>query len=291
MGSNASAGKPYSFSAGDSTLSGGVHSFSLGNNAWADSSYSFSIGNHTSANGNSSFATGNISVAAGANSFSMGNSIKANGANSFALGNYVTTNYTGSFIIGDRSTTNIATSNSTNSMTMRFDNGYRLFSNSATTVGVMLAGGGNAWSTISDVHKKENFEPVNEEEFLQKLHSIPLTTWNYKGQDPSHYRHYGPMAQDFYNAFGKDKYGTIGNDTTINQADFDGINFIGLQALEKRTADLKTSNTQLQEELARLQAALQKEQALNEVHDRDIQKLKEQLETLTKLVTTLSAKQ
>lgn len=113
-------------------------------------------------------------------------------------------------------------------MTMRFDNGYRLFTNSATTVGVILAGGGNAWSTISDVHKKENFEAVDEEIFLQKISAIPLTTWNYKGQEPSRNRHYGPMAQDFYAAFGKDEYGTIGNDTTINQADFDGINFIGV---------------------------------------------------------------
>ena len=34
-------------------------------------------------------------------------------------------------------------------------------------------------------------------------------------------------------------YGTIGNDTTINQADFDGINLIAIQALEKRTSDLQ----------------------------------------------------
>lgn len=63
-----------------------------------------------------------------------------------------------------------------------------------------------------------------------------LVSWNYKRQDPAQYRHYGPMAQDFYAAFGKDKYGNIGNDTTINSADFDGVNMIAIQALEKRTA-------------------------------------------------------
>jgi hypothetical protein len=146
----------------------------------------------------------------------------------------------------------------------------------------MLAGGGNAWSTISDVHKKENFEPVDEEEFLQKWRSIPLTTWNYKGQDPSRYRHYGPMAQDFYKAFGQDQYGTIGNDTTINQADFDGINFIGIQALEHRTSELKDENARLKKAIELLQADLTS-------RDRDVQQLKEQLDNLTKLVTTLSA--
>ena len=43
------------------------------------------------------------------------------------------------------------------------------------------------------------------------------------------------MAQEFYNAFGNDGIGTVGNDTTIASADFDGINLIAIQALEKRT--------------------------------------------------------
>src|SRR6476620_7712762 len=54
------------------------------------------------------------------------------------------------------------------------------------------------------------------------------------------------MAQDFFAAFGKDSYGTIGNDTTINQADFDGINLIAIQALETRTRELDRSNQNLQ---------------------------------------------
>ncbi|MEO7308964.1 MAG: hypothetical protein ABIX01_01090 [Chitinophagaceae bacterium] len=65
------------------------------------------------------------------------------------------------------------------------------------------------------------------------------------------------MAQDFYAAFGKDKYGTIGNDSSINQADFLGINFIAIQALEKRTTELKNEisevknqNTMLNKKLA-----------------------------------------
>ena len=41
------------------------------------------------------------------------------------------------------------------------------------------------------------------------------------------------MAQDFDTAFRKDKYGTIGNKTPINTADFAGISLIAVQAQEK----------------------------------------------------------
>jgi hypothetical protein len=83
-----------------------------------------------------------------------------------------------------------------------------------------------------------------------------LTSWNYKGQDPKTLRHYGPMAQDFFAAFGKDEYGTIGTDTTINQADFDGINLIAIQALAKRTEQLEKQNNELLVELAEIKAQL-----------------------------------
>ena len=56
------------------------------------------------------------------------------------------------------------------------------------------------------------------------------------------------MAQDFHAAFGKDKYGTIGSDTGINQADFDGVNLIAIQALEKRTEMLNTESKRLSAE-------------------------------------------
>ncbi len=45
------------------------------------------------------------------------------------------------------------------------------------------------------------------------------------------------MAQEMFHYFGKDDYGTVGNDTTLATADMDGIMMIALQALEKRTAE------------------------------------------------------
>ena len=47
------------------------------------------------------------------------------------------------------------------------------------------------------------------------------------------------MAQDFYAAFGHDGLGQIGSETTINSGDLAGILMIAVEALEKRTGELK----------------------------------------------------
>jgi hypothetical protein len=54
---------------------------------------------------------------------------------------------------------------------------------------------------VSDRFAKENFAHVDGREILARLVTIPIETWNYKGEDPS-VRHIGPMAQDFSKAFG-----------------------------------------------------------------------------------------
>ena len=108
-----------------------------------------------------------------------------------------------------------------------------------SNIGAQLASGANAWSTMSSKVLKENFQPVDAKQVLAKITDFDLTTWNYKGQDKTKLRHYGPMAEDFYEAFGNDGIGTIGVDDSINQADFDGINMIAIQALAKENIELK----------------------------------------------------
>jgi hypothetical protein len=96
-----------------------------------------------------------------------------------------------------------------------------------------------AFTNSSDKTKKENFKPVDGEEVLRKIRGFELTSWNFIGHDPKEFRHYGPMAQDFFTAFGNDGVGQIGTETTINSGDIAGILMIAVQALEKRTAELK----------------------------------------------------
>jgi hypothetical protein len=53
------------------------------------------------------------------------------------------------------------------------------------------------------------------------------------------------MAQDFFAAFGHDGVGQIGSETTINSGDMAGILMIAVQALEKRTAELRQKEAQI----------------------------------------------
>ena len=80
---------------------------------------------------------------------------------------------------------------------------------------------------------------------LGKIRGFELSSWNFIGYDPKEFRHYGPMAQDFFAAFGHDGVGQIGTETTINSGDLAGILMIAVQALENRTAELKQTKAQL----------------------------------------------
>ena len=245
---------------GDNCMTGwggftGSGEIAIGSDCYTASTNSFAIGNSSHVNypGGGCYAVGNSCVASQNGSFAIGNGCQTNANNSFALGNNVgTSTYVGSFIVGDNSTNTITNNTTANQMIMRFDGGYILYSQSDLSTGVQLASGGNSWSTTSDRRKKENFATVNGEDFLNRISGFHLTSWNYKGQDAKTFRHYGPMAQDFYAAFGRDSYGTVGNDTTIGQADMEGVSFIAIQALVKRTTELKIENDQLRTQVAEL---------------------------------------
>ena len=101
------------------------------------------------------------------------------------------------------------------------------------------------FTASSDKTKKENFQPVDGEEVLGKIHGFELSSWNFIGHDPKEFRHYGLMAQDFFAAFGQDGVGQIGSETTINSGDLAGILMVAVQALEKRTAELKQKEAQI----------------------------------------------
>lgn len=257
----------YSLASGYKSISSGAVSTALGDSSVASGSRAFASGEHCIASGDGAVALGFYGQATGARSFAVGDDCKAladyaiamgsnslaNAAYSVAIGKHASVNgKTGAFVLGDASASGFTGTASTadNQMSMRFAGGYRLFTNGTSTTGVSIAPGGNSWATISDRRKKENFSTVDGEAFLKKIAKMELTSWNYIGQDPSKYRHYGPMAQDFYAAFGNDGVGTIGNDTTINQADMEGVSFVAIQALVQRTEDLKKENELLKQQLA-----------------------------------------
>lgn len=103
--------------------------------------------------------------------------------------------------------------------------------------------------SASDRNLKENFEPVNSREVLDKVASMPLTEWNYK-QDPGT-RHIGPMAQDFRAAFGLGE-----DDKNIATVDADGVALAAIQGLNQKVEEQAKALRERDERIGRLEAEL-----------------------------------
>jgi len=132
------------------------------------------------------------------------------------------------------------------------------------------------FTASSDKTKKENFKPVDGEEVLRKIRGFELTSWNFIGHDPKEFRHYGPMAQDFFAAFGHDGVGRIGTETTINSGDIAGILMIAVQALEKRTAQVSVLESELKQKEAQIAMLAARLDALELRQNQSIQVTAEQ---------------
>jgi hypothetical protein len=242
IGYQTEANNNYSIALGNQTMATGNSSTALGFATESSGFGSTAMGYFTSANGDGSTAMGGLTHASNSYSTAMGLQTTASGARSTAMGtNASTNNHSQSFCIGGGTNTNnifpMVANNADNQMMMYFDD--YIFYTGTSGQGVELPKNGNSWTTICDKNKKENFELLNGEGILKRISKINFTSWNYKGLDPKKYRHYGIMAQDFYEAFGKDKYGIIGTDTTVNPIDMIGIDMAAIKALEKRTEKIE----------------------------------------------------
>ena len=101
---------------------------------------------------------------------------------------------------------------------------------------------GGAWTNASDVNLKENFEEIDQRELLEKLAALPIETWNYRKEDGS-VRHLGPMAQDFFEAFGLG-----GSDKAITTVDTAGVALASIQALLRLLEERESQIAELREE-------------------------------------------
>jgi hypothetical protein len=103
----------------------------------------------------------------------------------------------------------------------------------------------------SDRNAKENFAPVSPQEVLDKVAALPITTWNFKEMKDG--RHMGPMAQDFYAAFGLG-----GGNTTITAVDPDGVALAAIQGLNQKLEEQRAENAELKQRLSQLENILNK---------------------------------
>jgi len=182
---------------------------------------------------------------------------KAAGNFSFAAGRSSNADEHGSFIFADSTNTGPVYFNSRypgNDFSVLCTGGARFVTqwnkNNGSAGGVNLPAGGTAWSSLCDRDAKANFTPVNGCEILERLASIPIQTWNYKAQEPS-IRHIGPMAQDFYEAFGMGE-----DDKYISTIDVDGVALAAIQGLYKMVKEKETENASLKRKVADLESRL-----------------------------------
>lgn len=287
MGRNTTASGGYSTALGYGTEASGLQSTTMGWNTEASGAVSTAIGYNTKAGGDYSFAGGSGGSANGASAFAFGSPATAAGAHSVALGRTAhTSTYIGTFVFTDATVSSSASiANGSNRMHMRFANGYYLWTNIARTTGVRMLGNANSWSSISDSTKKTGFRRAGHEATLLKFRTLRLGSWNYKDQDPKLYRHYGPMAQEWFAAFGHDGVGVVGDDTTLASADVDGILCIAVQALERRTAELRARTAELEEVRKQLTAQEEKMRAMQSRSDAHAS----QMEALLSRITSLEA--
>ena len=243
----------YTFAFGNQVTASGYGSFAMGDQVTVTSTVGTGFGSAVRVFGTAAFSAGASNVAGGFCSTVIGYTDSAMGQGCVALGYRMLARedysvaigyrgraiHEGALVLSDASSlsatlSSYTTSSAANQMTARYAGGYRFFTNDDMNVGVSLNANDNSWNIISDSTKKERFLNADGEAMLVKLRDLRLGSWNYKSA-PS-MRHYGPMAQEFYAAYGRDAYGTIGNDTTINQANLEGTMMIMIKALETRTA-------------------------------------------------------
>ena len=152
------------------------------------------------------------------------------GGVSFVCGSHVSATADSAFVFGDGSETFSVGADNTASFLV--NNGFRIWTANpvSSNIGTRLTAGGTSWVALSDSTTKENRRAANGKDILEKIQSMPIDRWNYKHQDES-IEHVGPMAQDFWTAFG------LGSDSLgIETIDADGVLFAAVQELAKQNA-------------------------------------------------------
>jgi hypothetical protein len=245
---------------------------------WDDVSiggYSVATGYNTTASWNYSTAMGYSTTASGTASTAMGYNTTASGNHSTAMGYSASTNGTsGSFVYGDVSTSDTVKASMNNQVTWRAVGGFRISTSTGATSGCSIMPGGGSWVCSSSRLTKENFEPVDGEDVLRRLRTVPVTSWNVIAEAAPGVRHIGPMAQDWHAAF------ALNDDPlTIHQGDMAGVSLSAVQALDARTRGVP----ELEREVARLRqenAALRSETAALRTGNTDLEARLARLEAL-----------
>ena len=124
--------------------------------------------------------------------------------------------------------------------------------------GAYLTAGGT-WTSTSSKILKDRFVELNKNDLLNKIEQLDIESWFYKGTQE---KHIGPVAEDFYQAFGTgvlDEPNYLGK--SLAASDVAGVSLAAVKELIKEVKqlrneldELKNTNNQLNNELIRLKS-------------------------------------
>jgi hypothetical protein len=257
----------------ESTVGGGSYNTASGayatagggtSNTAAGFSATASGGAGNLANGSYAAVSGGLSNKAGGESSTVpgGYANHAMADYSFAAGSQVNIDpaHTGAMLFADASRFPFV-SLAPNEFAVRASGGVRFVTSldqaGEPLTGVRLPAGSGSWETLSDRNAKAGFKPIDSIQVLERLASIPIDSWNYKGQAAS-VQHIGPVAQDFYAAFG------LGEDNHyISSVDADGVAMAAIQGLYQMTQEKQALIETLQVDNSRQAAQIEALQVEN----------------------------
>lgn len=268
-------GRSNTTSGDDSTVAGGST-----NNATGSTSFVGGGARNTASGTQGAVVGGFSNTASGTNSMVPGGYFNvAAGDTSFAAGRRAKATNKGCFVWGDTTDADIscttpplgAAPNADNRFVARASGGVWFYTNpigqpgTPTGTGVSVGPGGGAWASLSDRNQKHELREIDPQGVLGKLDKLPILTWRYKSE-VSQALHLGPMAQDFYAAFG------LGDDDKhIVTVDADGVALAAVKGvhaitkeqtkeIEKLTREvslLRGENKTLEQRLAKLESGAQ----------------------------------
>jgi hypothetical protein len=121
-----------------------------------------------------------------------------------------------------------------------------------TSTGAFLSSGGT-WTNASSAALKFDFIAADPDAILQKVRELPLSAWRYLASPDEGY-HLGPIAEDFYSAFG------LGHDSAaISTVDASGVALAAIQALDQENTRLRAELAELRSMINRIEARTPKQ--------------------------------
>ncbi len=246
----------------NNTASGGLAFVGSGNHNSATNSYSVVTGGYynlsghsyaTVGGGHTCEATGNAATIAGGwdnsaggyySTIPGGSNNTANGEYSYASGYKAKALHDGSMVFCANTNSNDSVMSGGNEQMVFYADGGIFITDSTQTApydvsklintktGAYLSWMG-VWTNSSSREFKENYQPVDSYDILNRIDQLPITKWNYKGD--KEVSHIGPIAEDFYEIFG------VGNDNkSVSTVDPSGIALAGVKGLIEENRELKT---------------------------------------------------